>query len=124
MSDCPASSFPPLSQTGDHAQKVASRPLFLFFPSWFEHIIGSHSYESDHGAAPLIIQTHSFPGTDTLHHRNLVAKHARQQAAKPVMWGGKTPSAGQVEQLANACASEWTRALHQLLRHWEAPPTM
>ena len=40
------------------------------------------------------------------------------------MWGGKTPSSGQIEQLAAACNSEWTRALHQLLRHWETAPTM
>ena len=40
------------------------------------------------------------------------------------MWGGKTPSSGQIEQLAAACTSEWTRALHQLLRHWQTAPTM
>ncbi|MCJ1314920.1 hypothetical protein MMC15_000234 [Xylographa vitiligo] len=54
---------------------------------------------------------------------NLIPKHARQLAVKPQMWGGRTPTAAGVEQLAAACIAEWTRALTQLLRHWDSPPT-
>ena len=55
--------------------------------------------------------------------RNLIRKHARLQAVKPVMWGGRTPTAAGIEKLATACMDEWTRALTQMLRHWEAPPS-
>ncbi|MCJ1396347.1 hypothetical protein MMC18_009237 [Xylographa bjoerkii] len=55
--------------------------------------------------------------------QNLIPKHARQLAVKPQMWGGRTPTAAGVEQLAAACVAEWTRALNQLLRHWDSPPT-
>ncbi|MCJ1481110.1 hypothetical protein MMC06_001266 [Schaereria dolodes] len=54
----------------------------------------------------------------------LIVKHARQLAVKPAMWGGRTPTAAGVEQLATACVTEWTRALTQLLRHWDSPPTL
>ena len=40
------------------------------------------------------------------------------------MWGGKKPTGAQIEQLGQRCTAEWTRALNQLLRHWEVPPTM
>ncbi|KAI4190102.1 MAG: hypothetical protein LQ346_004987 [Caloplaca aetnensis] len=51
-----------------------------------------------------------------------VLKWVRDQllAAKPAMWGGKTPSPAEVGQLAAACESEWTRAVTTLLRHWDA----
>ncbi|MCJ1353570.1 MAG: hypothetical protein MMC33_003557 [Icmadophila ericetorum] len=55
--------------------------------------------------------------------QQLIARHAQQLAARREMWGGKTPSAAMVQQLATACMSEWTRALSQLLRNWEVPPT-
>ncbi|PGH12770.1 hypothetical protein AJ80_06594 [Polytolypa hystricis UAMH7299] len=55
--------------------------------------------------------------------RQLIPKHARELAAKPAMWGGKTPSVTNIEQLANACTAEWNRALSLMLRHWERPPT-
>ncbi|KAL2007377.1 hypothetical protein VTN00DRAFT_8815 [Thermoascus crustaceus] len=53
----------------------------------------------------------------------LIPKHARALAARPAMWGGRTPSAANIDQLADACIAEWTRALHQMLRHWDVPPT-
>ncbi|KAI4145439.1 MAG: hypothetical protein L6R39_003804 [Caloplaca ligustica] len=52
--------------------------------------------------------------------QSLIPRHARLLAAKPAMWGGKKPSAADVEQLATKCATEWTRALTTLLRHWDA----
>ena len=52
----------------------------------------------------------------------LIAKHARTLAAKPAMWGGRTPTAAGVEKLAIACVAEWTRALDQMLRNWTSPP--
>ncbi len=55
-----------------------------------------------------------------LGYRSLVPRHARLLAAKPAMWGGKTPSPAEVGQLAAACESEWTRAVTTLLRHWDA----
>ncbi|KAI4123766.1 MAG: hypothetical protein LQ338_005115 [Usnochroma carphineum] len=51
--------------------------------------------------------------------QSLIPRHARLLAAKPAMWGGKAPSAADVEQLAAACTNEWTRALTTLLRHWD-----
>ena len=52
----------------------------------------------------------------------LIEKHARRLARKPTMWGGQTPTAANATILATACMEEWTRALTQLLRHWESPP--
>ncbi|MCJ1364540.1 hypothetical protein MMC16_003651 [Acarospora aff. strigata] len=54
---------------------------------------------------------------------NLIVKHARLLAAKPAMWGGQIPTAAGTEQLAAACISEWSRALGQMLRHWDTPPS-
>ena len=54
--------------------------------------------------------------------RGLIQKHARQQAAKPVMWGGRNPTSSGMEKLSQACVSEWTRALEQMLRQWSSPP--
>ncbi|KAI4092413.1 MAG: hypothetical protein LQ344_003478 [Seirophora lacunosa] len=50
----------------------------------------------------------------------LIPRHARLLAAKPAMWGGKKPSAADVEKLATVCADAWTRALMTLLRNWDA----
>lgn len=66
--------------------------------------------------------THGHDLTDHIC-RNLIQKHARLQAVKPAMWGGRTPTAAGIEKLATACVGEWTRALTQMLRHWESPPT-
>ncbi|MCJ1278852.1 hypothetical protein MMC21_006671 [Puttea exsequens] len=53
---------------------------------------------------------------------SLIRKHARTMAAKPSMWGGRNPTAANVEKLATACQAEWTRALEQMLRQWATPP--
>ena len=55
--------------------------------------------------------------------RGLIARHARALATKPAMWGNRAPTAAGVQQLANACIAEWTRAVRQMLRHWDAPPS-
>ena len=55
--------------------------------------------------------------------RQLIRKHARLLAVKPEMWGGRTPTARGIEQLATACVNDWTAALNQMLRHWDTPPT-
>ncbi|KAL8974379.1 MAG: hypothetical protein Q9197_001374 [Variospora fuerteventurae] len=52
--------------------------------------------------------------------QSLIPRHARLLAAKPAMWGGKKPSAADVQKLATMCTNEWTRALTTLLRHWDA----
>ncbi|KAI4218771.1 MAG: hypothetical protein L6R40_008752, partial [Gallowayella cf. fulva] len=49
----------------------------------------------------------------------LIPAHARALAAKPVMWGGRKPSATEIQKLASACEGEWTRVVGVLLRHWE-----
>lgn len=56
-------------------------------------------------------------------YRGLIKKHARLLAAKPAMWGGRSPSSSQVEKLTTACQTEWTRALEQMLRQWATPPS-
>ncbi|OJD27019.1 hypothetical protein ACJ73_01597 [Blastomyces percursus] len=43
-------------------------------------------------------------------------------AANPVMWGGRSPTLAEIEQLSDACTAEWTMAAQQMLRHWEQPP--
>jgi hypothetical protein len=56
--------------------------------------------------------------------RQLIPKHARELAVKPEMWGGYQPSDENLQQLADACIEQWTRALRHMLRHWETPPTV
>ncbi|KAK3052118.1 hypothetical protein LTR09_006710 [Extremus antarcticus] len=53
----------------------------------------------------------------------LIQTFARVQASRPEMWGGRNPPAEAVQQLTDAFCEEWTSALAQLLRYWEAPPT-
>lgn len=55
--------------------------------------------------------------------RNLVTKHARALASKASTWGGRRPTATEFEKLVNACVAEWTRALRQMLKHWDKPPS-
>ncbi|KAI9848613.1 MAG: hypothetical protein M1838_000485 [Thelocarpon superellum] len=55
--------------------------------------------------------------------QQLIFKHAHQQAQKPSMWGGRRPSSHDVAQLADEFIAEWTRAILQLLRHWDTPPS-
>ncbi|EGC49832.1 conserved hypothetical protein [Histoplasma capsulatum var. duboisii H88] len=57
-----------------------------------------------------------------LQEQQLIPKHARDIAINPAMWGGKTPSLTDIEQLSDACTVEWTKAAQQMLRHWEHPP--
>ncbi|PGH11776.1 hypothetical protein AJ79_04677 [Helicocarpus griseus UAMH5409] len=59
-----------------------------------------------------------------LQEKQLIPKHAKQIAAKPVMWGGRAPTSMEVEQLSNAFVVEWTTALCQMLRRWDQPPVI
>ncbi|KAM5443254.1 hypothetical protein MferCBS31731_001571 [Microsporum ferrugineum] len=54
--------------------------------------------------------------------QQLISKHAWGAAAKPEMWGGCTPDAGAMGNLANVLLVEWTRAVQLMLRHWEISP--
>ncbi|KAK5437913.1 hypothetical protein LTR34_001460 [Exophiala xenobiotica] len=54
---------------------------------------------------------------------HLITKHARALASKASTWGGRRPTAAEFEKLVNACVAEWTRALRQMLRHWDNPPS-
>jgi hypothetical protein len=56
-------------------------------------------------------------------YRNLVTKHARVLASKASTWGGRRPTKDEFERLVNACVAEWTRALRQMLKHWDKPPS-
>ncbi|KAL8866539.1 MAG: hypothetical protein Q9174_006245, partial [Haloplaca sp. 1 TL-2023] len=51
--------------------------------------------------------------------KNLIPHHARLLAAKPAMWGNRTPTATEIDKLTSVLTTEWTRALGMLLRHWE-----
>ncbi|KAL2394488.1 hypothetical protein ABEF93_000117 [Exophiala dermatitidis] len=50
---------------------------------------------------------------------NLVVKHARALASKSSTWGGRRPTQAEFDRLVNTCAAEWTRAVRQMLRHWD-----
>lgn len=39
------------------------------------------------------------------------------------MWAGQVPTERAIVKLAEAFVDEWSAALMQLLRYWEAPPT-
>ncbi|KAH8684811.1 hypothetical protein BGZ60DRAFT_366248 [Tricladium varicosporioides] len=54
---------------------------------------------------------------------SMVNSYASVEAAKPEMWGGRTPDAEEARQLAECFAWEWNEAVSQMLRHWESPPT-
>ncbi|KAK4936303.1 hypothetical protein LTR10_022780 [Elasticomyces elasticus] len=54
---------------------------------------------------------------------NLITKHARALASKASTWGGRRPTAADFDKLVKACVAEWTRALRQMLRHWDNPPS-
>ncbi|KAI4237556.1 MAG: hypothetical protein LQ349_001752 [Xanthoria aureola] len=51
--------------------------------------------------------------------QGLIPSHARALAARPAMWGGRKPTATEIQKLASACEVEWTRVLNIVLRHWE-----
>lgn len=57
-----------------------------------------------------------------IHTDRLITTYARAQASRPEMWGGRIPLADSVEQLAEAFVKEWSAALAQLLKYWEAAP--
>ncbi|KAI9880961.1 MAG: hypothetical protein M1830_009455 [Pleopsidium flavum] len=58
-----------------------------------------------------------------IQNQRLIQKHAHSLAAQPAMWGGRAPTASGIDQLATACVNEWNRALRQMLRHWDSPPS-
>jgi len=53
----------------------------------------------------------------------LVPYYAHYQASLPAMWGGRSPTDGDIQQLKNAFETEWNWAIHQMLGHWGQPPT-
>ena len=54
--------------------------------------------------------------------RSLISKHARDEARKPIMWGGHNFNAKDVDKLAKVFLSSWTRAVDQMLKQWSMPP--
>lgn len=59
----------------------------------------------------------------TFIYSQMIEAYAASEAAKPDMWGGRTPEDEEAQQLAACFAYEWNRALEQMLRHWDTPPT-
>ncbi|KAI9823422.1 MAG: hypothetical protein M1832_002432 [Thelocarpon impressellum] len=55
--------------------------------------------------------------------QQLIQKHAKSEARKPAMWGNKKPTAAHVAKLASAFVVEWTRAVAEMLRHWDKAPS-
>jgi hypothetical protein len=53
----------------------------------------------------------------------MIEAYASSEAAKPEMWGGRTPEVDEARQLADCFSWEWNEALGQMLRHWDTPPT-
>ena len=58
-----------------------------------------------------------------IHASRLIPQSARIQAQDPSMWAGQVPTERAIVKLAEAFVDEWSAALMQLLRYWEAPPT-
>lgn len=54
----------------------------------------------------------------------LIQKHASAMATKPEMWGNQTPTPQHVELLYQRLVAEWTRAVLQMLKLWDQPPSM
>lgn len=53
----------------------------------------------------------------------LVGVYATADASKAEMWGSKTPTQAEVNQLAACFEYEWTTAIEIMLRHWTFSPT-
>ncbi|KAF5007907.1 hypothetical protein FDECE_5822 [Fusarium decemcellulare] len=53
----------------------------------------------------------------------LIPLFAAVESAKPEMWGDKTPTQEEMEQLAMCFEMEWSKAVEVMLRHWLVPPT-
>lgn len=53
----------------------------------------------------------------------LVGAYANSEASKPEMWGGRSPTEDEVNQLAACFEYEWMTAIEIMLRHWTFAPT-
>ena len=53
----------------------------------------------------------------------LVGAYAPAEASKPEMWGTKSPTAEEINQLAACFEYEWVTAIEVMLRHWKIAPT-
>ncbi|RTE76471.1 hypothetical protein BHE90_009039 [Fusarium euwallaceae] len=53
----------------------------------------------------------------------LIPMFAAMESAKPAMWGDKTPTKEEMDQLAMFFEIEWSNAVETMLRHWVVPPT-
>lgn len=54
---------------------------------------------------------------------NLVSTYSFLEANRPEMWGGRNPTAEEVDQLAQCFEIEWNSAVSTMLRHWSVEPT-
>ncbi|KAH8695138.1 hypothetical protein BGW36DRAFT_382184 [Talaromyces proteolyticus] len=63
-------------------------------------------------------------GLKKIESKGLVEKYAGALARNPDMWGGKLPSDDKIAMLEEKCKEEWTRAVRQMLRHWETDPVI
>ncbi|KAH7249608.1 hypothetical protein MRS44_007099 [Fusarium solani] len=53
----------------------------------------------------------------------LIPFFAAIESAKPEMWGDKTPTKEEIDQLAMFFEMEWSTAVETMFRHWPVPPT-
>ncbi|KAF3765197.1 hypothetical protein M406DRAFT_340650 [Cryphonectria parasitica EP155] len=54
---------------------------------------------------------------------NLVSTYSVLEASRLEMWGGRAPTAEEVDQLARCFEYEWNSAVATMLRHWSVTPT-
>ncbi|PHH78484.1 hypothetical protein CDD80_6752 [Ophiocordyceps camponoti-rufipedis] len=53
---------------------------------------------------------------------DLITAYAPIEAAKPIMWAHKRPSAEDYAQLTACFEEEWNAAVDMMLRHWQRAP--
>ncbi|KAH7037202.1 uncharacterized protein B0I36DRAFT_62841 [Microdochium trichocladiopsis] len=53
----------------------------------------------------------------------LIPTHAQIDSWRPEMWGGRSPSHEEADQLSACFVYEWAQAVESMLQHWVIPPT-
>jgi hypothetical protein len=53
----------------------------------------------------------------------LIPLYAGTESWRKEMWGGRTPTEEEAEQLFRCFQYEWTQAVDNMLRHWTVAPT-
>ncbi|KAJ1336015.1 hypothetical protein MN608_02763 [Microdochium nivale] len=53
----------------------------------------------------------------------LIPAYAQSDSWRPEMWGGRSPSHEEADQLSACFVYEWAQAVESMLQHWVMPPT-